>query len=601
MSVRPPAAAPARQTTMEMASAALPAPLRHAAAAELQALYGPARAPALLDRLEGLLAAQRAAAPAAPPAAPLTQRDALLITYADQVQAPGEAPLRTLAAWLERRLAGVVRGVHLLPFYPWSSDDGFSVIDYEQVDPRYGTWDDVGRLAGRFRLMVDAVLNHVSAESAWFRGYLAGDPRYRDFFISVDPQTDLSAVVRPRDLPLLTPFETAQGTRHVWTTFSADQIDLNYAEPEVLFAVLRAVLGYVRRGAQLLRLDAVAFAWKEIGTPCIHLPQAHALVRLLRVVLEAAAPGVRLITETNVPHEENLSYFGDGTNEAHLVYQFALPPLVLHTFLGGDAARLTDWAAALRLPSDQVSFFNFLASHDGIGVRPAHGILDEGEIDRLVSTVEARGGRVSYRRVGRSERQPYELNISYLDALTPAGEAESQPARTAARFLAAHAILLSLAGLPGLYVHSLVGSRNDHAGVERSGVARAINRARLDRAELEQELARESSLRRRVFDGMLHLLRARAAHPAFHPAAPQRVLDLGPQVFALLRGEAGKGGRVLCLHPVAGEPLTLRSGLRPATDAAPIDLLSGRACDADRIELEPFQAAWIALEGSDGP
>ena len=585
---------------MDLASAALPPRLHHAAAEHLQVLYGPARTPALLDRLEGLLAAQRAAAPSPAPAPPLTQREALLITYADQLRSPGQAPLRTLAGWLEQRLAGVVRGVHLLPFYPWSSDDGFSVIDYEQVDARYGTWDDVGRIAGRFRLMVDAVLNHVSADSAWFKGFLAGDRRWRNFFIAVDPQTDLSAVVRPRDLPLLTPFDAAGGARHVWTTFSADQVDLNYAEPEVLFAVLRAVLGYLRRGAQLLRLDAVAFAWKEIGTPCIHLPQAHALVRLLRVALEAAAPGVQLITETNVPHEENISYFGDGTNEAHMVYQFALPPLVLHSFLSGDAASLTAWAAALRLPSDQVSFFNFLASHDGIGVRPAHGILEQGEIDRLVSTVEARGGRVSYRRVGRSERQPYELNITYLDALTPAGEAETQPARTAARFLAAHAILLSLAGLPGIYFHSLVGSRNDHAGVERSGMARAINRAKLDRAQLDAGLAQPGSVRRRVFEGMLHLLRARAGHPAFHPSAPQRVLDLGPQVFALLRGEARAGGRVLCLHPVGGEPLILRSGLRAPPGAAAVDLLSGRPCDPDRIELAPYQAAWIALEGSDG-
>jgi sucrose phosphorylase len=575
----------------------LPEALDQALADHLAFLYGSRRLPDLLSRLRKLIA-DNLRPPIPPPsgAGPLTEQDVFLITYPDQIRSPDEPPLRTLLRWLDARLAGAVSGIHLLPFFPYSSDDGFSVVDYRQVRPDLGSWDDVTDIARHYRLMVDAVINHVSIESAWFKGYLAGEPRFQDFFLTIDPDADLSAVVRPRNLPLRTRFAAPEGPRDLWTTFSADQIDLNYANPEVLFAVLEVLLDYVRRGAQLLRLDAVAFLWKEVGTTCIHLPQTHRIVKLIRLVLEAVAPWVSVITETNVPQDENLSYFGDGSDEAHLVYQFALPPLTLHTFLKGDATRLTAWAAGLRLPSDQVTFLNFLASHDGIGLRAVYGILTPKEIDALVREVLARGGRVSYRATGGAGREPYELNLTYFDALNHPQEVEQDVDRAVARFLASQAVLLCLAGIPAVYFHSLLGSRSDVAGFERTAQPRSLNRQKLPQAGLEAVLADAHSLASRVFTGCAHLLRLRRAHPAFHPGGSQQVLDLGPAVVAVLRTSPEANECLLCLQRVSGDPpqLGLRLSLPPSQEAT--DLVSGEKVRLSHVPLGPYQVRWMRLD-----
>jgi len=507
----------------------------------------------------------------------LNQSDAILITYGDQVRNVGQLPLDTLADFTAIWLKGVVSAVHILPFYPSTSDDGFSVSDYYAVDLTLGGWEQIERLGSDFRLMFDAVFNHASAQGEWFRGYLADDPRYRDYFIHVEGEPDLSQVVRPRALPLLTTFRTADGERKIWTTFSADQVDLNFSNPRVLLRMLDVLLFYVAHGAELIRLDAIAYLWKQVGTPCIHLPQTHAAIQLMRAVLDAVAPQVLLVTETNVPHSDNISYFGDGTNEAQMVYNFALPPLVLHTLRSGDAGALSAWVAELRLPSDRVTFFNFLASHDGIGLNPARGILSPAQIEALEQGALAHGGRVSYKHNPDGSQSPYELNINYFDALSdPAGnEDETLQAR---RFLAAHAILLALRGVPGIYFHSLFGSRGWPQGVDLLGHNRAINRQKLTLEELTAELQDPSGRRRIVFDWLSAMLRARAAEPAFDPYASQEVLDAGPGIFALRRGD------VTCLVNVTPRSLEFPPGLRRGTD-----LLGSRK----NAELEPYAIRWF--------
>ena len=575
----------------------LPPSSRNLLAGHLTFLYGSQPVPELMARMDEILQSHLALEPAPPYlAGPLSERDVILIAYADQLHAQDETPLQTLARFLNRHLLSLVSGIHLLPFYPYSSDDGFSVIDYRQVYPDFGKWDDIKSIGAKFRLMVDAVINHISSQSAWFQGFLQGASPFSDYFITIDPKTDLTTVVRPRDLPLLTPVETTQGTRHVWTTFSADQIDLNFTNPEVMLEILELLLFYVRQGAQFIRLDAIAFLWKTIGTSCIHLPQAHSIVKLMRIVLDAVAPWVYLITETNVPHEENLSYLGDGSDEAHLIYQFALPPLVLHTLHTGDASRLTAWASDLYLPSDQVTFFNFLASHDGIGLRPADGILTDQEIEALVARTKARDGGVSHRRVGKSKRLPYELNITYFDALAEPGEEQTDIERWINRFLASQSIMLTLAGVPGIYFHSLFGSRNDIAAVQRTGKLRSINRTKLELEELETKLGQPDSRQARVFTGFTHLLKIRRNQPAFNPAGGQQVLDLGPSVFALLRSAPNGGQRVLCLHEVAGRSVRLTVSLEEAPQAEPRDLLSDNPVTLDACHLSPYQVRWIQLD-----
>ena len=532
------------------------------------------------------------------------ETDAILITYGDMVHQPGEQPLQTLGQFLANHLHGAMSCVHLLPFFPYSSDDGFSVIDYKMVDPALGDWDDVARIGRSFRLMFDAVVNHISAQSDWFQAFTRDEAPYRDFFTVVEPDTDLSTVFRPRTLPLLTPVETAAGPKHVWTTFSADQIDLNYANPDVLLAVIDTLLFYVAQGAEFIRLDAIAFIWKEVGTSCIHLPQTHRIIQLLRAVLDEVAPQVAIITETNVPHEDNIAYFGDGRNEAQMVYNFSLPPLTLHAFHTGNAEILSRWASTLTLPSGETTFFNFLASHDGIGVTPARGLLSDAEITRMAQRVEALGGYVSYKNNSDGSRSAYELNINYLDALGDPEQLHEEFDLMARRFLASQAILLALRGVPGIYFHSLFGSRSWRAGVKESGRFRTINRQKLGRQILEEDLADPNSLRHRVFHDYGDLLRRRTTHPAFDPNGGQQVIFCHEYVFALLRTSADGHAFALCLHNVANDTCQLTVDLgdifTPPLSAL-TDLISGRHYPLDGgqliLTLAPYQILWLTEQG----
>lgn len=568
----------------------------------LRSLYGEAVGGHIAAQLADLLATEHTAQTSAHPGSALSERDALLITYADQVREDGVAPLRTLATFCEKRLVGIVSGLHLLPFYPWSSDDGFSVKDYFAVAPEYGMWDDIAAFRPRFDLMFDAVFNHLSAHSDWFQRFLRDEPEFRDYFVTVQGNPDLSQVVRPRALPLLTDFQTARGREKVWTTFSADQVDVNVKNPRVLLALLEALLFYVAHGARFIRLDAIAYLWKELGTPCIHLPQTHAVIQLLRAVLDEVAPHVQLITETNVPHADNISYFGDGTNEAQLVYNFALPPLVLHALLRGDATHLTGWASTLQAPSDRTTFFNFLASHDGIGVNPARGILPAAGIDFLVERCLAHGGFINYKHNADGSKSPYEMNIVYFDAVND--PAAGDPLETQVnRFMVAQAIMLSLAGVPGIYFHSLFGSRNDRGAALATGINRRINRQKLTLTDLESELVEKRGLRTCVFGRYRVLLKARRSHAAFNPHAEQRVFERDRRVFAVLRTAASGCDWVLCLHNVSNARVTVDIATGDAASTSTwTEMLSERPYSAGpngivRVTLRPYEVNWLMAQG----
>lgn len=522
----------------------------------LERLYGEGHEAVATD-VEALIAEQ----PGTPGATgtPWDERDLWLITYADQFQSPGETPLRTLERFLEARLRWV-NGVHILPFAPWSSDDGFSVTDYYGVDERYGTWEDVGRIAASRRLMVDAVINHMSAESEWFRRFLARDPEFDGLFRTADPAADLSATVRPRTTPLLTPFTRGADRVWVWTTFGADQVDLDYRNPATLLRVLDAILTYARRGAGVIRLDAIAFLWKEEGSTSLHLSQTHDVIHLIRAVLDDTYPDVLVVTETNVPHAENISYFGDGTMvEAQIVYQFPLAPLVLHAAVSGDVAPLATWASDLGEPPPGTTFLNFLASHDGVGVRPAEGILTPGQIDDLARQSRRGGGEVGMRSLPDGGEAPYELNSTWLD-LVGAGREEDEAIEL---HLATHAAMLALRGIPALYVHSLFGTANDIDLFAATGRTRSLNRRKFtDIAALDRSLAEPTSRVSRVLAGVEQMARLRAAHPAFHPDADQRIAPAPPSVFAVER-TAANGSRARVDVNLGGDPVDVDPGPGP--------------------------------------
>ena len=520
------------------------------------------------------------------------ERDVVLITYADQVRRADGSPLAALNRFLlDHHLNECINTVHLLPFFPYSSDDGFSVIDYKQVDPACGDWADVAQLGESFDLMFDLVLNHCSKEHRWFRGYLVGKEPCNRYFLEVDPAADLSAVVRPRSTPVLTPFETSRGTRNVWTTFSDDQIDLNFSNPNVLREMIDVLLFYVQHGARMIRLDAVAYLWKTLGTSCIHLPETHTVVKLLRDILDEFAPGTILLTETNVPHRENVSYFGNG-DEAQMVYQFSLAPLLLDVFLTGDAEPLNKWLGSLEPAGAGMTFFNFTASHDGIGVRPLEGLVSQEGRDRLIEAVRLRGGHLSTKRDTTGSVSPYELNVTFFSALLD--PEESDPELSVRRFLSSQAVMLALQGIPGIYFHSLVGTENDLNGVERTGCSRSINRRKFALDELENILAKDNSTQRRVFDGYRNMIRTRVHQPAFHPDAAQQVIELNnPALISFLRTSLDEAQHVLVLTNVSGVPVAVDLSAFEHLKLS-VDLLGGETLQNHRLTVAPYSAAWLS-------
>jgi glycosidase len=550
----------------------------------LAEIYGPQTGRAAFDRIQPIIVKfplQKRIKPEF-----FSQEDIVLITYGDSLKRAGQAPMATLREFAGIYLKEAVSTIHFLPFFPYSSDDGFSVMDFFAIDPELGSWDDVHQIGRDFRLMFDYVVNHYSSKSRWFADFLADKKGFENFAIEIDPSLDLSMVTRPRSLPLLSEYKKHDGRRvHLWTTFSADQIDFNFKSLDVLAKMIEVLLFYVQQGAKILRLDAIAYLWKEIGTTCIHLPQTHAMVKLFRAVLDIVAPDVMILTETNVPHTENISYFGSGRDEAQMVYNFTLPPLLFYTFVKEDAAMLSDWAKGLRLESAANTFFNFTASHDGIGVRPLEGILPPPELEALIEVVQTNGGQVSYKRNPDGSDSPYELNITYVDAIL-AGQKSAQ----ADKFLASQAIQYALPGVPATYIHSLLGSRNWNAGVEQTGRARTINREKLDAAKIIKELNDPHSFRSRIFYPYIELIKTRRQQPAFHPNADFEILEIDPRVFGIRRSSESQ--TIFALTNISSSEVSLALTHSSASGQMQ-DLFSGATVKAASISLKPFQYVWL--------
>ena len=575
--------------------------IKHVSSAKLKTirkrlarLYGVSQADALLERFYLMVGRYGVGVDSSRKNQELTQRDTMLITYADMVYEDAGHPLNSLRDFCTARLKGAFSTIHILPFYPWTSDDGFSVVDYREVDSRYGSWEDVSKLSEEFELMFDLVLNHCSSKSPWFKDWVSGVEPGRNYIMEVDEKMDLSIVVRPRATPLLTPYQTREGERFVWTTFSADQVDLDWTSPDLLFEFLDIILYYISIGCRILRLDAVAFLWKKIGTNCLHLPETHQVIKLIRNFLEVVSPEVVILTETNVPHEENISYFGKG-DEAHAVYQFSLPPLLLHGLLSGTASHLTDWAKNLASPPKGCHFLNFTASHDGIGVRPLEGILPQAEVLSLAEEIRKKGGFVSMRKLENGTESPYELNSTYLSALADPENAELGQAR----FLCSQAVALSMKGIPAVYFHSLCGTPNFLDGVKETGQNRTINRRKWKLSELEDTLRDDTSSSGEIFAWYTRTLRSRSACPAFHPDAPQTVHELGPSFFALERKSIDQTLTVFCLFNFTAEVCSVSSmdvliNIFPGGKAR--DLIGGGEVvwGKDPLTLRPYQALWLS-------
>ncbi|MFV8781936.1 alpha-amylase family glycosyl hydrolase [Microbulbifer sp. SA54] len=521
------------------------------------------------------------------------QTDVAVITYGNTILSQDQPPLKTLHHFLKTHFPMLINSVHILPFFPYTSDDGFAVSAYKQVDPVLGDWNDILRISTDFHLMADLVINHCSAQHEWFVNYQQGKDPGSDFFLEVDPEEDLSLVVRPRTSPLLRATSTPGGTRHVWCTFGHDQVDLNFRNPKVLAKIVDIIRLYLDMGVRIFRLDAVAFIWKRAGSNCINLRETHEIVRLLRTLIEHADPNAVIITETNIPNRENLSYFGNA-NEAHCIYNFSLPPLLVNTLISGNCRHLKNWLMSMPPAQNGTTYFNFIASHDGIGLRPVEGLLEDDEQEALIQTMENFGGQISWRALDDGSNKPYEINISLFDALkgTTAGEDDWQ----LRRFICAHAIMLALEGIPAFYLHSLVGTTNDYERMKEHGHNRAINRRQWQEQELNQKLADPESHHHKVFYQLRRLIQLRREQPAFHPNATQFTLHLGEQVFAFWRQSLDRRQSIFCLNNISDQPQTISlNAINLIGTDRWKDLISEEIFEdmLGSVTLDPYQTLWI--------
>jgi sucrose phosphorylase len=562
----------------------------------LEAIYH-ADPPDLDELAAALVALMRLESPSAEPEQYVNhwdQRDAIVITYGDSLQCPDELPLVTLKRFLDEHTEDVLSGVHILPFYPWSSDDGFSVLDYSSVNESLGGWDEISAIAGSYDLMADLVINHCSSRSLWFENFLKNQEPGKDYFFTGSPDDDLSDVVRPRTTPLLRAVTAVDGERHVWCTFSPDQVDLDFRNPEVLKQFVAIIRQYLDAGVRIFRLDAIAFLWKVPGTNCLNLEETHEVVRLLRTLVEYARSDTLLITETNIPNRENLSYFGNA-NEAHCVYNFSLPPLLVNTLVTGDCAYLKQWMMSMPPAQSGTAYFNFIASHDGIGLRPAEGLLSDNELDALIATMEDFGGHVSYRALEDGLQKPYEINISLFDALQ--GTVRGPDEHGIDRFVCAHAIMLGLEGIPGIYIHSLVGTRNDYQRMENTGHYRALNRHQWDFDALQTALGDESSHHAEVFRQIKALLAIRSRQSAFHPNATQFTLHLGSALFGYWRQSMNRRQSIFCISNITDQPQVVGLSDINLIDTEDWQDLIGGEQYVSRdglLQLAPYQTVWIS-------
>ncbi|MCL1588661.1 MAG: alpha-amylase family glycosyl hydrolase [Actinomycetia bacterium] len=521
----------------------------------------------------------------------LRSTDSWIISYPDHISGHQATPLKVLDEFVHKRLRPFITGVHILPCFPSSSDEGFSVKDYLTIDERYGTWGDIENLASNGNMMLDAVVNHASTQGIWFEQWQAGTPPFDEFFRTEDPDADLSGVVRARQHPLLTRFETAQGERWVWTTFSKDQADLDYRNPEVALAMAGVLLTYAQHGATAIRLDAVGFLWKEAGTSSIHLENTHLVVQLLRATLDATYPDVLLVSETNVPHAENISYLGSGsTREADMVYQFPLPPLTLHAFATEDATALKTWLGTIDDIPPATTYFNFLASHDGVGLRPLEGLVDESDVKILVDVCVTNGGLVTYRSDDEGAAVAYELNGTWFDLI----RGTSVGAEALRRHIASHGLMLALRGEPAIYVQALLAEENAVDLAASTSQPRSMNRRRFTIDDIDRRLADPDSNASVSLGHLVEMLGWRRESDAFFPESDQRILSTSSHIVGIER--TARSGTIARVYiNVSGEHEELDTGPYSDLRGFNISEISGG------VELGPYGIAWMTLTRSATP
>lgn len=431
-----------------------------------------------------------------------------LITYVDRLSGGG---FKELTQLLRGPLGGLFGGVHVLPFFDPidGADAGFDPADHTRIDPRLGTWDDVPALGAEADVMADLIVNHVSRSSPEFRDFEAhgSRSRYADLFLTRErvfpdgaSQDELRAIYRPRPGLPFSEVSLASGEhRDLWTTFTPSQVDIDVTHPlgrEYIDRILRA---FAAHGVRSVRLDAVGYAIKKPGTSCFMIPETFAFIAELSRRVRAL--GMEVLVEIHSHYRQQIEI----ARRVDWVYDFALPPLVLHAFAFGTAAPLKQWLSIR--PRNALTV---LDTHDGIGIVDIGaergdgglpGLVPPHELDALVEHIHTASGGISRLATGAaaSNLDLYQVNCTFYDAL----------ARDDRRYLLARALQFFVPGVPQVYYVGLLAGENDVALLRRSGVGRDINRHYYTPGELR------ASLERPVVANLCELIRLRNSHAAF--------------------------------------------------------------------------------------
>ncbi len=523
----------------------------------------------------------------------LDSSTAVLITYADTVFTFNEPTLKTLKYLIDNYLGNLASVIHVLPFLCSTSDGGFAVSSYEKIEDRFGTWEDLKNLSSDHVIMADLVLNHVSSSHPWVQQFKNGIEPGKKYILNPSITDNWENVIRPRNTSLFTSIYTKDGHKNVWTTFGSDQVDLNWKEPSIFLEFLKLIVKYIKHGVGWIRLDAIGFIWKKPSTTCLHMEEVHHVVKALRILLKNIHSSSILLTETNVPEKENISYINPG-DEAHLAYNFPLPPLLLESLISNKADLINKWLSSWPDLPIKTGFLNFTASHDGIGLRALEGLMEPSRIHKLLVECETRGGLVSHRRMPNGEDQPYELNISWWSAMSNSGT--NRQYLQFEKYILSQLFIIALKGVPAFYLPTIMTSENDTSRFLKTGERRDLNREKFDKEQLIELLNDKNSLASRSLILLRHAMKTRGLYEAFDPEQPMNCYSKDHNDIVVISRGIDED-KIFAIHNMTNLRLSFciedNLGIKLKPQFVWKDLLNSRIYNNNTIELKPYWVCWL--------
>jgi glycosidase len=563
-----------------------------------------------------------------------SHKDIILNSYPDSIISESTSPLAALRKFGEEFLSNTINGIHILPFYPWDTDRGFSVLDYYEVDPRNGSWQDIRAIASTFdSLMIDVVINHASIDNSIVQQALLKQD-YHNYVLTFDDQNkpshdELVKITRARPSPVLTryalvkdsfdndkatlvhPEEKGQGW--VWTTFSRSntpdgnidtrQVDFNFKNSKVFIEFLKIILEYISHGARWIRLDAIGYLWKEIGTNCLHRPQTHVITQLYSEILALLESfSIVLIAEVNEPQEKALQYLGlTEEPESDMIYLFTHFPLAVHAILSGTAKYYMNWLPSL-IPAIGKLFVTVLGTHDGMGQKPIGDWLPSSEKEFLQTTlVNKHGALPNFAHLSGGQKIIYELCSTPWSFINPKNSKHDRKIAIR-RYSAVFTLGLMIKGVPSIYINGLLGIPNSEETLDEN---RTVNRQRLNESELLNILRDEANINSQILTELLRITEIRQNEPSFDLAGRFKPVTIHDSIVSIILSSNDQKDNLLAMVNVSNEIVNLKldlknlGGNKQRPEIHLVDILANEIIRETSniseisVMLEPYQARWI--------